>query len=213
MPLFPGDLIRVAKEIRELYPTVSYDHRPFLTEREPDYTWKQEEKFRVGYACLKWAVAKVLQPKTIREIGVGGGVAAMAFLDACPEATYVGVDSGRLGVERGFDFSADVLAKIHKHHPQANALIERIDSRQLAMYPKVDLIHVDGGHAHDIAYHDVRLALGSGSEWTLVDDARDNVVCSAAFRAFWDYRGGPTEWAYFEDSWTGSILFWQGVAR
>lgn len=209
MALFPGDLIQAAAKIRELYPRAAYDHRPLLTRHEPDYEWKQEENFRVGYACLKWAVAKVLEPRSIREFGVGGGVAALAMMDAAPEASYVGIDNGQLGRERGFDFSSDVLAKLAGR----NAFIERIDSRMLSSVPRADLIHVDGNHLFDWAYHDMRLALASGTRWILCDDCRDNQVCAALFRAFYEFRQGPTEWAYFEDSWTGSILFCQDIVR
>jgi len=207
--IFPGELIVKAQEIRDLYPTVAYDHRPMMTTHEPDYTWKQSEKFRAGYAAFKWAVAKVLQPKTIREIGVGGGVAALAFMDACPNAAYLGIDNGQLGVERGFDFIGDVLEKLRGRQ----ASIERQDSRLLSSHPTVDLVHIDGCHLFDWAYHDMRVAVASGSRWILVDDCRDTTVAAATLRAFHDWRPGPLEWAYFEDTWTGSILFCQDIAR
>src|ERR1035438_10147495 len=47
----------------------------------------------VPYYRLKWAIARELQPATILEIGVRFGYSAFAFLDACPSASYFGIDA------------------------------------------------------------------------------------------------------------------------
>jgi len=46
----------------------------------------------VPYYKTKWAIARVLQPASILEIGVRYGYSAAAFLNACPGATYLGID-------------------------------------------------------------------------------------------------------------------------
>src|ERR1700736_2008544 len=46
----------------------------------------------VSYYRLKWAIARVLQPESILEIGVRYGYSALAFLSASPSARYVCVD-------------------------------------------------------------------------------------------------------------------------
>jgi hypothetical protein len=207
--IFPGELIQKAALIRELYPRATYDHRPFLTEFEPDRDWKMLETFRVGYACLNWAAAKIIQPNIIVEIGVGGGVAALAYLDACPYAIYQGLDNGQLGVERGFDFIADVRSKLVRKH----ATIGRVDGREVPRLPRADLIHIDGNHLYPFIFRDVQAALVSDSTWILVENCRDPQVAAAAFAAFFAYRQEPMEWAYFEDSWTGSMLFCTELPR
>src|ERR1039458_5111316 len=47
----------------------------------------------VPYYRLKWAIARALQPATILDIGVRFGYSAFAFLDACPSASYLGIDA------------------------------------------------------------------------------------------------------------------------
>src|SRR5580692_7612685 len=46
----------------------------------------------VSYYRMKWAIASVLQPKSILEIGVRYGYSAVAFLNASPSARYLGID-------------------------------------------------------------------------------------------------------------------------
>ncbi len=46
-----------------------------------------------SYYRMKWAIAKVIQPKSILEIGVRYGYSAISFLSACPDAQYVGIDN------------------------------------------------------------------------------------------------------------------------
>src|SRR5258705_8446868 len=88
--IFSGEISQYSRDIRELYPFSIYDHRPSLPSGLPNYY--QTEQFRIGYACFKYAVARILQPKTIVEIGVGVGVSAMAFLAGC-SAIYMGIDN------------------------------------------------------------------------------------------------------------------------
>jgi hypothetical protein len=45
----------------------------------------------------------------------------------------------------------------------------------------------------------------SGSEWILIDDARDPTVIAGAMMAAYMAKV-MFHWAYFEDTWTGSIL-------
>src|SRR5205085_11072909 len=46
----------------------------------------------VPYYRLKFAIAKVLQPQSILEIGVRYGYSAITFLKACPAGSYFGID-------------------------------------------------------------------------------------------------------------------------
>jgi predicted O-methyltransferase YrrM len=208
--IFDGALIRAARHIRELYPSVDFDCRAtLLSEIEPDYEWKMTEQFRAGYMAFKYAVAKVLQPKRICEIGVCSGVGALAFLAACPDAEYLGIDisDGRL-VQR----ASELL--IERGY---GATIEIADSQKLAelRYGPYDLVHVDGDHHRECAKHDVILAWNSlaPSGYILVDDSRDNAVAAGVFDALVELRPGSTDWAYFEDTWTGSILIGKEKSR
>ena len=87
----------------------------------------------VPYYRTKWAIARVLQPQTILEIGVRFGYSALAFLDAVPSARYLGIDndSDTFGGHRGAvevarsklqAFSGDVVVADsldYKHSPVA----------------------------------------------------------------------------------------------
>ena len=75
--------------ILELASVSDYD---FRHSANPDDPLKHLFDDWVAYYRLKWAIARVLQPKRILEIGVRFGYSAAAFLDACPNATYFGID-------------------------------------------------------------------------------------------------------------------------
>ena len=199
--LFPSPLVQAAEQIRILASCCDYDHRPHLpawdSERDPRHL---TDAFARGYAAFKFAVAAVLQPGRIVEIGVWSATAARAFLSAWPEAHYIGIDSeserpGLLAEAR------DVLAEW-----SAQVELIQADSLDLELFPACDLVHVDGCHDSGHAYRDTLLAL-QAAPWVLVDDCRNNVVAAAALAAARDWRPGDLEYAYFEDTWTGSILF------
>ncbi len=207
--IFPDAISSTARRIREAAESSPYDHRPFLHPGDTDFADKLSEQFRRGYACVKWGVAKVIQPRAILEIGVGGGLAALAMLDAAPDAAYVGVDIGRYDDQQGVPLLGHVEEQFAALGRKGRIL--RMDSKTLKELPgEFDLVHVDGDHAYEACRSDVAIALASGAPWILVDDARDNQVCAATFAALLAWRPGSTEWAFFEDSWTGSILIYTG---
>jgi Methyltransferase domain len=202
--VFESPLVYAAGDIREAYLISNYDHKPNLPGYDQNHAFIQTEQFRRGYAAFKHCVARVLQPRSIVEIGIGSGVAAFAFLAACPEAHYTGIDDGSKDKEE----SGMALPHVRHILDMLDRKYEIIikDSMKLPSAPKADLFHVDGGHDYEHALNDCRLAWGSGSEWILVDDARDPTVASAAMLAAFSARV-MFHWAYFEDTWTGSILF------
>lgn len=206
--VFDSSLIHAARRVREVYQHCDYDHRPELPERDRVFPYLLTDHFRVGYACFKYAVSKVIQPQIICEIGIGAGMGALAFLAASPSAHYLGIDDGSKSKEDDFDFLGHVAERLKSHAYSFD--FKLLDSLAIERLPYADLFHVDGGHDYDHAHNDMRLALNSGSEWILVDDARDIVVSAAAFHALHQHigsRGGYFEWAYFEDTWTGNFLF------
>ena len=131
------------------------------------------------------------------------------MLDAAPDAAYVGIDSCRYEDDFGVPLLGHVEEQFAKLGRRGRIL--RQDSKTLKELPgEFDLVHVDGDHSYAVCRHDVDLALRGGVPWILVDDARDNQVCAAVFAALLAWRPGRTEWAMFEDSWTGSILIYTG---
>lgn len=193
-------IARVAYEIRHDQMSWSYDHRQALPSGLPQHYYSEE--FRLTYASFKRSVASILQPDSIIEIGVGCGIAAMAFLNGCPTATYMGIDND---CETGRDFPVQPSGYVNgllgtRGH------VKIADSTKLDRLPEADLVHIDGAHDYDSCYLDVLLAWRSNARWILVDDARDSVVCAAVFDALRYKSPGSIDWAYFEDTWTGNIL-------
>ena len=195
--------------IRALYPWSGFDCRPLmLPDEEPNYADKQSEAFAIGYMGFKYTVARVLAPERICEIGVCTGVAALAFLAACPSAFYLGIDAlteDRYRKTAMVERTGRRLAERGYHH-----LIRIGDSQAMDGLPDgpFDLIHVDGDHSRAGAAHDVRLAweaLAPGG-FILVDDARDSAVAAGTFDALDGLHPGDTAFAYFEDTWRGNLL-------
>ena len=198
--IFPGDLTDFSRTIREYYPFCTYDHRPFLPPDVGEHY--RTEQFRVGYACFKWQVAYILKPKSIVEIGVGVGVSALAFLDGCPTATYLGIDND---AEANRDFSITPTQFVNSALAGRGTIWKK-DSSKIDRLQQADLVHIDGSHEYDAAYLDMLLAWRSNAQWILVDDARDSVVSAAVFDALRYKSPGSVDWAYFEDTWTGNLL-------
>lgn len=193
-----GDLRRLcetASKIRELFAVSKYSHAHVFPE-------EVEKLFPSSYGAFKHVVAAVIEPKTIVEIGVGHGVAARAFVHACPDGHYIGFDDESMA-----GISLDDARRVLAGH---NVDIRKYDSGQLADLPQCDLAHVDGSHVFGYALHDCILAMRS-APWVLVDDARDSQVAAAAMHAAFVVRPGNCLWSMFEDTWSGDILFYRGV--
>jgi hypothetical protein len=205
--VFGGEHIAAASAIERTYRTDPYDHRHFLPELEAGsrlFLALTSEQYRVGYACFKRAVASILKPEVIVEIGVGLGVSALAFMDGCPTAFYQGIDDDTDSSfpVRPTQFVSDQLAE-RKYKNQ----IVVANSQKLNRLPDCDFVHVDGCHNRAAVRHDFAIAWRSGPKWILCDDARDSEVAGGIFDALHqDLNRGSVEWAYFPDTWTGNIL-------
>jgi|SRR5215469_2328753 len=120
----------------------------------------------VPYYRLKYAIAQAISPRTILEIGVRYGYSALAFLNACPEAHYTGID---LDVNvYGGHVGALSWAREQTKHFKAGFL--QVDSQKLHELPGgfYDLVHVDGQQDGVGTQHDLELALKS-STYVLLD--------------------------------------------
>jgi cyclopropane fatty-acyl-phospholipid synthase-like methyltransferase len=150
-------------QILREYRASQYDFRPIANPQDP---LQHNFPAWVDYYRLKWAIARVLQPRTILEIGVRYGYSGHAFLDACPTAHYLGIDldseiSG--GVKGAIDWAKTILQPF-----PAEFLIT--NTQTLATFPgqTYDLIHVDGQQDGDGSFHDLTLACQQ-SRYILVD--------------------------------------------
>lgn len=160
-----------------------------------------------GYSDIKRSIAADIQPHTILEIGIGVGIAALAFLSAAPiGCLYTGIDND---YEFGKKFSIRPTVHVANLLADAGYHVEIIsaDSQSLTELPArwYDLVHIDGDHSASAVEHDFILAWNSGAKWILCDDARDTEVCRGIFNALHTLGRGSVDWEHFPDG-TGNIL-------
>jgi predicted O-methyltransferase YrrM len=140
---------------------------------DPTATPKRIQEYREYYK-VKYDICKKQNPKVIAEIGVRAGYSAWSFLQACPDAGYIGFDAnngthGGQGGQNGkyFEWAKNIL-RIYNHR-----LIEldtqTVDSLNIR---EVDLFHVDGDHTSKGVQHDLDLAYKviSDTGLILIDD-------------------------------------------
>jgi 2-polyprenyl-3-methyl-5-hydroxy-6-metoxy-1,4-benzoquinol methylase len=135
----------------------------------------------VSYYRTKWAIAKVLQPSSILEIGVRYGYSALAFLNASPSARYVGID---LDVS-SFGGSVGAIDWARKACLEYQAELIIADSTEMDRFPggRYDLIHVDGQQDEQGTMHDLVRASAQAS-YILVDGffwSRSNFLSASEF--------------------------------
>lgn len=159
------------------------------------------------YAAFKRSIAAAIRPHSILEIGIGEGLAALAFMEVAPiGCTYVGIDNdyecGRKFTVRPSQFVADLLGE-HGYHCE----IIVADSMALTALPGrwYDLVHIDGNHSAKAVENDVILAWSAGAKWILCDDAKDTEVARGIFNALHTLDRGSVDWAYYPDG-MGNIL-------
>jgi predicted O-methyltransferase YrrM len=154
---------------------------------------------------IKNAIAKVLEPKSICEIGVSSGISALAFLQACPTARYVGIDNKFEEELRGIKL-VDRAIELLKSYNAKVVIADSLVLRELPEGP-YDMVHVDGCHLKGATMHDVTMAWRACNVggWIVVDDAVDTAVAAGTFEALNRLHPGTCHWQYIE-GWTGNIL-------
>jgi len=157
----------------------------------------------LDYYRLKWAIAKVLQPAHILEIGVRYGYSARAFLDAAPTAHYVGLDADL----STFGGQPGALTWTQQALRNFNVELLKEDTQRLTRLPGAgyDLIHIDGQQDGDGTFHDLNLALNQG-RYLLVDGyfwTRENFL--AANEWLW-LNQAAIEWAATIPGYAGELL-------
>ncbi len=174
----PVGRMQDVSNILELASASEYDFRHTANPGDP---LKHLFNDWISYYRLKWAIARALKPQRILEIGVRFGYSAAAFLDACPNAAYLGIDNDS-------EMSGGQTGAIHwarRITQGRNADFLIADSQQLEEFPggRYDLIHIDGQQDGPSSIRDLRKALGKtrhilfdGYFWT-----RDNFLPASEF--------------------------------
>lgn len=166
------------REIVELAKQSDYDFRQTACPDDP-FQYLFDEW--VPYYRGKWAIARCLQPLRILEIGVRYGYSALAFLNACPSAHYVGIDldSDLYGGSKG----AIEWARCQARPYRADFVVA--DSQSFKRFPggHYDLIHIDGQQDQKGFQHDMEIAMAQ-ARYILVDGyfwTRDNFLSASEF--------------------------------
>ncbi|CAI8864134.1 MULTISPECIES: methyltransferase domain-containing protein [Pseudomonas] len=122
----------------------------------------------VDYYKVKWSIAKAINPRRILEVGVRYGYSARAFLEACPDAQFVGLDAD---IDT-FGGSKGALAWAEENLKTAGFDVDlrAVNSQSLDAFPGgyYDLIHIDGQQDGNGTYRDLDLAVAQ-SRYILVD--------------------------------------------
>ena len=204
VPIF-GTIDSIVKDrIEKEYYQFTYKGDGFFPGRDIDINpVLSTPEYRRGYCSFKYAVAKVLAPKSIVEIGVGAGNSALAFMNAVPNSTYIGIDNCSKAINDDFNYNKFVFDKMKQLGVDLQYIY--IDSKELMYLPEAELVHIDGDHTYSYALNDIKLALNSRALYILIDDAFDPAVMKAAFTALID-NGGGYRWIFFEDTFTGNLL-------
>ncbi len=165
-------------KIFEIKKNVDFDFRKYTYGNDPlKYLFDEW----VDYYKLKFAICKAIDPKSILEIGVRYGYGAITFLNACPDASYLGIDnnSDTFGASIGaIKWAKEITKGFNVEFLIAN-------TQELKEFPGdyFDLIHIDGQQDGDGTYRDLELALGKGY-FILVDGyywSKENMLSSTYF--------------------------------
>ena len=142
---------------------------------------------------------KQISPNTIIELGVCAGAGADAYLSACLEAAYTGIDIFGEPWPADDDSPWKVLRKDKdspwKPYDIAKRLLEdrgfkkfdliTANLRHLNTLPHTaDLVVVDAAHDFDNEYADLQLALTACAKFIFVDDAEEETQARPAIQKF-----------------------------
>lgn len=165
-------------ELISIYNHTNYDFRNYVFPGD-----KLSDLFNewVDYYRMKFAIAKMIRPTSILEIGVRYGYSAITFLKASENATYLGIDndSDTFGGNKG----AGNWAKRITQNYKAEFLLA--NSRSMPTLPGdfYDLIHINDHQDGDGTFHNLELALEKG-KWILVDGyfwSKENLLSATYF--------------------------------
>lgn len=187
------ELLLAAKESDFDFRAYAYEADP-LKRLWPDW---------VPYYKLKWAIARILNPTSILEVGVRYGYSARAFLDACPNAQYVGIDADRAsfgGIVGALGWAATSLADYR-------CTFLPLDSQTINRFPgkRYDLIHIDGQQDGDGTWNDLEKALFQ-AKYILVDGYLWSDENFAASNQFVKRFAKQIDWTLMIPGYAGELL-------
>ena len=141
----------------------------------------------------KYAIAKLVQPHTILEIGVRFGYGAHSFLLGAPGASYVGLDFDEPswgpyeGVPRLW-----AEKNLHAHFPKASIVTFKCNTQKGGIPVNLprDLVHIDADHSYNGALHDMVTFWPLTGRAMVVDDYTEIAEVRGAVQTFVAYTKG-----------------------
>jgi len=165
---FFANLLSCPWQAHPLYsPFTQYDREHYLAQRA---------EFAYKYRCF-YAVSRAIAPRSIIELGAGGGASADAYLSATPGARYIGIDVFA-ATKRHDDKSIwdpyEIAQTLFRDRAFPNWQLLKADLRKMNELPaKADLVVVDAAHDFENEYADLHLALTANPKFIFVDDANE----------------------------------------
>jgi len=178
---------------------------------DPTGTPERIEQYKAYYP-IKYNICKSHEPKRIAEIGVRAGYSAWTFLQACPDARYIGYDAnnGQHGGKGGEDGSFTRWA--HTILVGYNYILIHLDTQKVSdlNLRDIDFFHVDGDHTEKGVQHDLHLAFRAVNKGglILVDDYQYLKSVHTGVNA-WLAKEARNIRFQFMDSLRGEVLIWK----
>jgi cephalosporin hydroxylase len=186
---------RVVRHLERCYWVPHPDYSVF-TQFDGERYLQQKDEFLHKYRCLH-AVARVLQPRRIIELGAHAGSSADAFLAAAPEADYLGFDVFSVGRydDTGEPWYPDQVARrLFAARGYPHTRLVRADLRSLQRLPEqADFVMVDADHSYESALGDLELARTAAPDFIVVDDVVGDV--QRAIEAFTFSHRSEVAWS------------------
>jgi predicted O-methyltransferase YrrM len=198
---FSANLRSCTWQAHPLYsPFTQYDREHYLAQRA---------EFVHKYRCF-FAVSRTISPRSIIELGAGGGASADAYLSASPAARYIGIDvfapAKRHDDNSIWDPYATARA-LFGDRGFRNWQLMKADLRKMQKLPSLaDLVVVDAAHDFDNEYADLKLALTADPDFIFVDDANAEQEAKPAIEKFLDDLKDRVEYTFPIDYEGGGLV-------
>jgi glycosyltransferase involved in cell wall biosynthesis len=143
-----------------------------FTQYDRDYYLARRDAFIHKYKCF-YALSRTISPRSIIELGTGGGAGTDAYLSASPAAQYTGIDVFMPGYyQDGALWDPYEITKLlltDRGFPSWKLL--KADLRKLETLPsQAEMVVVDAAHDAENEYADLKLALTAEPTFIFVDD-------------------------------------------
>lgn len=149
-----------------------HDIYSVFTQYDKSFYLSRKNEFMRKYKTF-YAITKILQPKSIIELGCCAGSSGDAFLSAVPNAYYLGVDIFGKGTGEDGQLwdSLEIIRKLFKERKYKNVNFLKEDLRKIVRLPvRSEFVFVDALHDEKNAYQDMLLALTAYPKWIFIDD-------------------------------------------